>query len=232
MPSLSVRIDLEPGGRIGPGKIALLEAIDAHGSISAAGRAMGMSYRRAWELVEETNGIFGGAVAERQVGGRNGWRRHPDAARARSRPAFRCVERRPRGCRAGAPRRASSGSGRGRHGARAWRVDRAISSSSRRRSKPSAAGCAGGHSGARSSGIIPSRRAAAVARRRRSTRSATAPSTPSSAMPSWRAWPRRHGAFGAAGNGALPGLDRGKAAGLPGADATPQSSGASTGGAQ
>ncbi len=72
MPALSVRIDLEHGGRIGPGKIALLEAIDAHGSISAAGRAMGMSYRRAWELVEETNGIFGGTVAERQVGGRNG----------------------------------------------------------------------------------------------------------------------------------------------------------------
>ena len=72
MPSLSVRIDLEPGGRVGPGKIALLEAIDAHGSISAAGRAIGMSYRRAWELVEETNGIFGGAVASRQIGGRNG----------------------------------------------------------------------------------------------------------------------------------------------------------------
>ena len=71
MPSLSVRIDLEPGGRIGPGKIALLEAIAAHGSISAAGRALRMSYRRAWELVEETNAIFGGAVAARQVGGRN-----------------------------------------------------------------------------------------------------------------------------------------------------------------
>lgn len=72
MPSLSLRIDLEPGGRIGPGKIALLEAIAAHGSISAAGRALGMSYRRAWELVEDTNSIFGGAVATRKIGGRNG----------------------------------------------------------------------------------------------------------------------------------------------------------------
>ena len=72
IPTLSVRIDLEPGGRIGPGKIALLEAIAVHGSISAAGRVMGMSYRRAWELVDETNAIFGGAVAARQVGGRNG----------------------------------------------------------------------------------------------------------------------------------------------------------------
>lgn len=72
MPSLSLRIDLDPGGRIGPGKIALLEAIAAHGSISAAGRAMGMSYRRAWELVEDLNTIFGTAVAARQIGGRNG----------------------------------------------------------------------------------------------------------------------------------------------------------------
>jgi len=43
--SLSLRIDL-PSGRIGPGKIDLLEAIDREGSISAAGRALGMSYKR------------------------------------------------------------------------------------------------------------------------------------------------------------------------------------------
>ena len=43
LPSLSVRIDLDPEGRIGPGKIALLENIDKNGSISAAGRAMDMS---------------------------------------------------------------------------------------------------------------------------------------------------------------------------------------------
>jgi len=72
MPSLSLRIDLDPGGRIGPGKIELLENIASHGSISAAGRAMGMSYRRAWELVEETNRIFGKPVAIRQTGGKNG----------------------------------------------------------------------------------------------------------------------------------------------------------------
>jgi molybdate transport system regulatory protein len=72
MPSLSVRIDLDAGGRIGPGKIELLEQIASLGSISAAGRALGMSYRRAWELVDETNKIFGKAVAERQVGGKGG----------------------------------------------------------------------------------------------------------------------------------------------------------------
>jgi molybdate transport system regulatory protein len=72
VPSLSLRIQLDPEGRIGPGKIALLENIAAHGSISAAGRAMEMSYRRAWELVEELNRLFGKPVVERQIGGRNG----------------------------------------------------------------------------------------------------------------------------------------------------------------
>jgi molybdate transport system regulatory protein len=72
MPSLSLRIYLDPEGRIGPGKIELLEKIASLGSISAAGRAMGMSYRRAWELVEETNRIFGKPVAIRQIGGKHG----------------------------------------------------------------------------------------------------------------------------------------------------------------
>ncbi|MGU3494296.1 winged helix-turn-helix domain-containing protein [Xanthobacteraceae bacterium A53D] len=72
MATLSLRIDLDPTGRIGPGKIELLEKIASLGSISAAGRAMGMSYRRAWELVDETNRIFGKPVAVRQVGGRRG----------------------------------------------------------------------------------------------------------------------------------------------------------------
>lgn len=40
---------------VGPGKIALLEAIREHGSISAAARSMQMSYRRAWLLVQELN---------------------------------------------------------------------------------------------------------------------------------------------------------------------------------
>ena len=52
---LSIRLDLTSGDRIGPGKIALLEAIQEAGSISGAARALGMSYRRAWLLVEEIN---------------------------------------------------------------------------------------------------------------------------------------------------------------------------------
>jgi molybdate transport system regulatory protein len=72
LPSLSVRIDLDAEGRIGPGKIQLLETIHACGSISAAGRAMDMSYKRAWDLVDEINRICKRAAVERQTGGKNG----------------------------------------------------------------------------------------------------------------------------------------------------------------
>jgi molybdate transport system regulatory protein len=72
LPALSVRIDLDTEGRIGPGKIALLENIHTCGSISAAGRAMDMSYKRAWDLVDELNRICGQPAVERQTGGKNG----------------------------------------------------------------------------------------------------------------------------------------------------------------
>jgi molybdate transport system regulatory protein len=72
LPSLSVRIDLDTEGRIGPGKIQLLENIRDCGSISAAGRAMDMSYKRAWDLVDEINRICKRAAVERQTGGKNG----------------------------------------------------------------------------------------------------------------------------------------------------------------
>jgi molybdate transport system regulatory protein len=72
LPSLSVRIDLDAEGRIGPGKIQLLENIRELGSISAAGRAMDMSYKRAWDLVDEINRICRQTAVERQTGGKNG----------------------------------------------------------------------------------------------------------------------------------------------------------------
>lgn len=72
MPSLSIRVDLSPGRRIGPGKIALLEQIRAHGSIAAGGRAMEMSYKRAWDLVEELNGMFGQPLVAARTGGPHG----------------------------------------------------------------------------------------------------------------------------------------------------------------
>jgi molybdate transport system regulatory protein len=72
MPRLTLRLDFAPGQAIGHGKIRLLEAVRDHGSISAAGRAMKMSYRRAWLLIDELNRLFGGPVVETKHGGVSG----------------------------------------------------------------------------------------------------------------------------------------------------------------
>jgi len=69
---LSIRVDLRSGLRIGPGKVALLEAIGQTGSISGAGRALGMSYKRAWDLVEELNRGCESPVVTASPGGRDG----------------------------------------------------------------------------------------------------------------------------------------------------------------
>ena len=69
---LTLRIDFPTGKRLGPGKIALLEAIGRTGSIAAAGRAFGMGYRRAWLLADELNQMFDTPLVETRGGGRNG----------------------------------------------------------------------------------------------------------------------------------------------------------------
>jgi molybdate transport system regulatory protein len=69
---VSIRIDLETGGRIGPGKIALLEAISKTGSITAAARSMNMSYRRAWLLVDELNKLLSEPAVTAAAGGASG----------------------------------------------------------------------------------------------------------------------------------------------------------------
>lgn len=58
--------------KLGPGKVQLLEHIRDTGSISAAGRAMEMSYKRAWMLVEEMNAAFSAAVVDSMRGGAKG----------------------------------------------------------------------------------------------------------------------------------------------------------------
>lgn len=69
---LTLRVDFGPGRSIGPGKILLLEAIDRTGSISQAGRALGMSYRRAWLLIDDMNQCFRDAVVNAKPGGAQG----------------------------------------------------------------------------------------------------------------------------------------------------------------
>ena len=72
MAKLTIRIDLSDHGAIGPGKIRLLELVGESGSISAAGRAMNMSYRRAWLLIDGLNQCFRAPVVETQLGGNRG----------------------------------------------------------------------------------------------------------------------------------------------------------------
>ena len=67
-----MRLDFGPGRAIGHGKIRLLEAVRDYGSISAAGRSMGMSYRRAWLLIDELNHIFEEPVVDAKHGGSGG----------------------------------------------------------------------------------------------------------------------------------------------------------------
>ena len=69
---LTVRVDFGAARALGPGKVRLLEAIGATGSISRAGRALGMSYRRAWLLVDDMNRSFRAAVVVTQGGGAKG----------------------------------------------------------------------------------------------------------------------------------------------------------------
>lgn len=65
---LSIRIDAAEG-RIGPGKLALMRAIRAQGSLTAAAKALGMSYRRAWSLSEELNGLAAAPLIAKSSGG-------------------------------------------------------------------------------------------------------------------------------------------------------------------
>ena len=72
--TLVMRVDFSDGHRLGRGKIQLLENIRIHGSISGGGRAMEMSYRRAWMLVDEMNRMFQEPVVVSQRGGKEGGR--------------------------------------------------------------------------------------------------------------------------------------------------------------
>ena len=71
MARLKLKLQLYCGAEIamGPGKADLLEAIAREGSISAAGRALGMSYRRAWLLVDTMNRCFERPLVETHPGG-------------------------------------------------------------------------------------------------------------------------------------------------------------------
>ena len=72
MARVRVSIVFGSGARIGPGKAKLLESIRDSGSISAAAREMGMSYKRAWLLLDSMNQAFTEAVVRAAPGGAGG----------------------------------------------------------------------------------------------------------------------------------------------------------------
>ncbi len=67
-----LRVLLGSATAMGPGKAALVDAIERTGSISAAAREMGMSYRRAWDLLETMNRCFRQSLVETATGGKGG----------------------------------------------------------------------------------------------------------------------------------------------------------------
>lgn len=69
---LTLRVMVEETIALGPGKISLLDSIAKNGSISAAARTMGMSYARAWRLVDDMNRCFTNPLVLTASGGRHG----------------------------------------------------------------------------------------------------------------------------------------------------------------
>lgn len=71
-PRLTIRIAMNAGTLLGPGKADLMQAIEETGSIAAAGRRMGMSYKRAWYLIDTMNGYFREPLVISVKGGKAG----------------------------------------------------------------------------------------------------------------------------------------------------------------
>ena len=94
-PRIRFRLRVTRGADIavGPGKIDLLEAIAKTGSITAAARTLGMSYRRAWLLVDTMNRCFRAPVVEAEVGGKRGGGARLTAPGAEAVRRYRRIER-------------------------------------------------------------------------------------------------------------------------------------------
>ena len=91
-PGLTLRVLGKSAAAIGPGKAELIERIGQTGSISAAARGMGMSYRRAWQLVESLNSTFREPVVETATGGARGGGARVTALGAKVVAQFRTME--------------------------------------------------------------------------------------------------------------------------------------------
>ena len=92
-PRARVRVHLDETLMLGPGKAELLEGIAATGSIAEAGRRMGMSYQRAWSLVQTLNAGFAEPLVERQRGGSGGGGARLTSTGERVLEIYRAIER-------------------------------------------------------------------------------------------------------------------------------------------
>jgi molybdate transport system regulatory protein len=91
-PAIRFRIDFAENNNLGPGKIALLEAVQATGSISDAARFLKMSYRRAWLLISSLNAAFDEPVTVAVTGGKGGGGAQVTAFGAELIRAYRALE--------------------------------------------------------------------------------------------------------------------------------------------
>ena len=92
-PVVRLRIDFAPGRALGPGKVGLLEAVDRTGSVSAAAGELGMSYKRAWSLLQSANELFDVPLVVMSRGGRGGGGAMVTERGREVIAAFRSVER-------------------------------------------------------------------------------------------------------------------------------------------
>ena len=91
-PYLQLRVKFSPSAAFGPGKADLLEHIAATGSISAAARRMRMSYKRAWQLVDDMNGYFDTPLVATAAGGSAGGGARLSKTGARVLAAYRALQ--------------------------------------------------------------------------------------------------------------------------------------------
>ena len=88
-----LRLLLGDGRALGPGKADLLQGIAERGSIAAAARALSMSYKRAWQLVDDLNKSFAGPLVRATKGGGHGGGAELTAAGVKVLTLYRAVER-------------------------------------------------------------------------------------------------------------------------------------------
>jgi molybdate transport system regulatory protein len=91
---ITLQLFVEDERAFGPGRADMLAAIEQEGSISAAGRSLGMSYRYAWKLVESMNHCFTEKLVEAAPGGKRGGGAALTDAGRRALDVYRALERR------------------------------------------------------------------------------------------------------------------------------------------